>query len=172
MLIDGLKFKLMQLRPYVLYLIILFTILVVSISGCAGASPKTTGQTFNNTSVTMQDVDSALSDGPVFLEFGASWCEYCQQEKPIIQDLEKRYGSVTFINVDSDADWSLDSQFVVNGIPQMDVIVRKNPDESYLYVDAYGNTTKDLPASRIIGYTEESDLEKILNSAIAARKSG
>jgi thiol-disulfide isomerase/thioredoxin len=120
----------------------------------------------------MQDVDSALSNGPVFLEFGASWCEYCQEEKPIIQNLEKKYGSVTFINVDSDTDWKLDGQFIVNGIPQMDLIVRKNPDGSYLYVDAYGNTTIDMPPSRIIGYTEESDLEKVLDAAIAARESG
>lgn len=151
---------------------VVFTILAVLVGGCTGTAPKAAGQQLNDMNVTMQNIDTALNDGPVFLDFGASWCPYCQEEKPIIRDLEGKYGSVTFIDVDSDADWSLDSHFIVNGIPQMDVIVQKNPDGSYLYVDAYANVTRDLPASRIIGYTDEQDLEKVLDTAVDTRKSG
>lgn len=120
----------------------------------------------------MEDIDRKLADGPVFLEFGAEWCQYCQDEKPVIENLSKKYGSVAFIEINTDQDRPMAVSFMVNGIPQMDIIVRKNADGSYLYVGPDGNSTSDLQASRIIGFTGQEDLEKLMDVAIKARDRG
>jgi thioredoxin 1 len=117
----------------------------------------------------MGDVDAALAGGPVFIEFGAPWCQYCVEEKPIIEELKKEYTGVTFMDVNTDENNALPDAFYVGGIPQMNLIVKKNPDGSYLYADVYGKTTGDRKRSAIIGFTEKADLKTALDAALQAR---
>jgi thioredoxin len=114
-------------------------------------------------------IDAALADGPVLIDFGASWCSWCTKEKPILEELSLEYSNVTFIDVDVDENGSIADAYYVSGIPQMNVIVRKNADGSYLYADISGQTTDDRKASAIVGYTEMPDLKKTLDAAIKAR---
>jgi hypothetical protein len=72
--------------------------------------------------------------------------------------------------MDVDLNATLADEFYVNGIPQMHIIVRKNPDGSYLYIDPWGNVTTDRFQSRIVGYRERDQLKPLLDAAVAARQ--
>jgi thiol-disulfide isomerase/thioredoxin len=117
----------------------------------------------------MQSIDSALANGPVFLEFYTTGCEYCAQEKPIIDALKGEYPGVSFQEVNAIDNKNLANAFGVASVPQMDVIVKKNADGSYVYATIGGSTTGDRQGSRIIGFTAKSDLEKAINAALNAR---
>jgi thiol-disulfide isomerase/thioredoxin len=117
----------------------------------------------------MGDVDAALGSGPVVLELGASWCDWCQKEKPVMRSLAGQYPNVAFLDVDIDQSKAMKDAFYVSSVPQLAVIVKKNPDGSYLYVDPNGATTNDRYRSRIIGYQEAGALQSLINAAVAAR---
>ncbi len=118
----------------------------------------------------MGEIDAALQKGPVFVEFGAPWCHWCDEEKPVVRALSSDYGSVTFVDVDVDVNGTLADEFYVDGIPQLEIIVRKNPDGSYLYIDPRGNATTDRFQSRIVGFRERDQLRPLLDAAVAARQ--
>lgn len=117
----------------------------------------------------MQLIDSALPNGPVFLEFYTTGCEYCQQQKPIIDQLRSEYPGVTFLEVNAMDNKDLAKAFMVASVPQMDVIVKKNPDGSYVYATLSGSITGDRQGSRIIGFTEKSALKTAIDAALNAR---
>jgi thiol-disulfide isomerase/thioredoxin len=117
----------------------------------------------------MSEIDSALGHGPVLVEFGATWCYWCGLEKPGISNLSANFSGVTFLDIDSDENAKLADDFYVEGIPQMSIIVRKNADGNYLYVDPLGKTTTDRYASRLRGYLEYDELQPLIEAAIAAR---
>jgi thioredoxin 1 len=117
----------------------------------------------------MGEVDSALASGPIVMELGASWCDWCQKEKPVMRSLAGQYPNVAFLDVDIDQSGALKDAFYVSAVPQLEVIVRKNPDGSYLYIDPNGATTTDRSRSRIVGYQEEGQLKPLVNAAVAAR---
>ena len=77
--------------------------------------------------------------------------------------------SANTLDVDIDQSGALKDAFYVSAVPQLEVIVRKNPDGSYLYIDPNGATTTDRSRSRIVGYQEEDQLKPLVNAAIAAR---
>ena len=118
---------------------------------------------------TMGDIDAALASRPVLLELGASWCEWCQKEKPVLQGLAGQYGSMAFLYADVDQCKSLTDYFYVSSVPQLEIVVRKNADGSYLYIGPDGKTTTDRAKSRIIGYQEADALKPLINAALAAR---
>lgn len=153
-------------------LIICLACIVIFLSGCTGNDKAAVTPTpANNASTvnTMGDVDALLQKGPVFVEFGAAWCTWCTKEQPIIDDLKPNYPGITFVHVDTDENDVLPDAFAVSGIPQMDLIVSKNSDGSYTYIDPYGKKTNDRMSSRIIGYTEQDTLKGLLDAATAAR---
>lgn len=117
----------------------------------------------------MSEIDSALASGPVVLELGAAWCDWCQKQKPVMRSLAGRYPGVAFLYADIDQSGSLKDAFYVSSVPQLAVIVKKNPDGSYLYINANGGTTTDRYASRIIGYKDEGQLRPLVDAAVAAR---
>ena len=72
---------------------------------------------------TMADVDNALAQGPVFIEFETKECGYCKQQRPISEALASDYGGkVTFFFVDAAENRALAKQFQVSGVPQMAMI--------------------------------------------------
>jgi thioredoxin 1 len=117
----------------------------------------------------MGEIDSALASGPVVVELGAAWCDWCQKEKPVMRSLAGQYPNVAFMDVDIDQSKALKDAFYVSSVPQLEVIVKKNADGSYLYIDPNGATTTDKSRSRIVGYQEEGQLKPLVNAAVAAR---
>ena len=153
-------------KKYKAGFILVALVLVTLTAGCTTSAKPGVNATPDPV---MGDIDTALTGGPVFVEFGAPWCQYCVEEKPIIEELKKEYTGVTFMDVNTDENNALPEAFYVDGIPQMDLIVKKNPDGSYLYVDVYGKATGDRKRSAIIGFTEKADLKTALDAALQAR---
>ena len=145
--------------------ILLLAILIALVAGCVACPPVKPQEG----SGPMKAIDAALEKGPVFIEFGAPWCSWCTLQKPIVEELSGEYPGVSFIDVNTDENASLADAFYVNGIPQMNLIVRKDPDGSYLYVDIAGKTTNDRKKSAIVGYTEKAALKTALDAAVRAR---
>jgi thiol-disulfide isomerase/thioredoxin len=146
-------------RALAILALVAFTVMI---AGCAGKS-ATPGD------AKMAEIDTALRSGPVFAEFGATWCYWCDVEKPVIGNLSANYGRVTFVDVDADVNRTLADAFYVDGIPQMNIIVKKNSDGSYLYVDPLGNVTTDRIRSRIVGFHDYDELKPLMDAALAAR---
>ncbi len=96
----------------------------------------------------MSEVDAALASGPVVLELGASWCNACQQEKSVLLSLSSQYPGVAFMDVDADVNKQMQNLFNVGSIPQIEVIVKKNPDGSYLYIAPNGASTTNMENSK------------------------
>jgi thiol-disulfide isomerase/thioredoxin len=127
-------------------------------------------QPVTRATVSMADVDNALANGPVFLEFETSECSYCKQQHPISQQLQSDYaGKVTFLFLDANQNRDLARTFQVVSVPQMDVIASKSGG-TYTYVDTNGNPSTSIRSSKILGLTRRDALTKVLNSAIQMRK--
>lgn len=116
----------------------------------------------------LNQINSALQKGPVLLEFGATWCEYCQKTKPILQELATEYqGKATIMSVDVDNSPELTSYFGVDGIPDSAVIVGIKNNE-YVYMQENGEVTTDRSSARIVGYTDtvKQEFENVLDLAL------
>lgn len=147
--------------------------LLFLISGCIGqpskASPSPAGVSPTVDPV-MGQIDASLEKGPVFIEFGAPWCSWCEKQKPILNNLTNEYPGVYFYSVNTDENQELPDAFYVNGIPQMNMIAKKNADGTYLYIDPYGKPTADRRKSAIIGYTPIDQLRPVFDAAWEARR--
>ncbi len=120
--------------------------------------------------ITMADVDNALANGPVFLEFETSECSYCKQQHPISQQLQSDYaGKVTFFFVDANENRDLARAFQISSVPQMFVIASKT-DNKYTYVGENGKTSDSISASKLLGVHQRDQLQTILDAAIQLRK--
>ncbi|MBE0415998.1 MAG: conjugal transfer protein TraF [Dehalococcoidia bacterium] len=91
-------------------------------------------------------IDRALEQGkPAFLFFYREGCGACEDQKPIISVLESEYGDrIVFILVDYREEALAVSEFEVDKIPTMFLIVGKNEDGEYLVYQRFnGSTTED-----------------------------
>jgi len=88
-------------------------------------------------------IDTLLNDKPVFLFFYTDWCHFCQEQKPIIDDLEQEYADkVAFIRVNAEENPQAMNEFGVTGFPAMFLIVDKNVF-GYVYQEFRGFTEKE-----------------------------
>jgi len=90
-------------------------------------------------------IDELLAEGkPVFLFFYSDWCDFCQEQKPIIDELETGYnGSIAFIRVTADENPYAFVEFEVYGFPTMFLIVAEDED-GYVYQLFDGFTDKSV----------------------------
>ena len=129
-------------------------------SGCICRGPEA------GNNVDMAPIDEALVNGPVFIEFGATWCSWCAVQAPIIEELKAEYPNVTFMYVDIDQNGALADAFYVSSVPWMVVIVNKTGNGSYSYADASGQISESRASSAIVGYHEKPVLKKALDAAV------
>ena len=59
------------------------------------------------------------SSVPVLVDFSATWCEWCQKEAPVLQQLAQDRTDIKVVEIDYDANPSLVQQFNVNAIPRL-----------------------------------------------------
>lgn len=99
-------------------------------------------------------IDKVLSSGRfVFLFFYADWCHFCQQEKPIIAELEPLYSDeIIFIHLNNAKNPEAMEEFGVEGFPTMFLIYGKDNGE-YIY-------------QIFNGFTEKTILESVFTSLI------
>ncbi len=100
-------------------------------------------------------IDSALKEGkPVLLFFYTEGCPDCEQQKPIIRELEDEYSDrVVFIWIDFYKEEQAVREFDVSTVPTMLLINGKN-EEGY---DIY---------RRFVGFTEEGPLRDAIEHVL------
>lgn len=65
---------------------------------------------------------------PMLLDFSATWCGPCRMQKPILEELEKKYGDkVEFQVVDVDENQELASKYGIHAVPTL--IIQKDGAE-------------------------------------------
>ena len=110
-----------------------------------------TGNMTGNMTDDQTGMDGNVASGtkPVLMDFFATWCGPCKTQKPILEELENKYGDkVTFNAIDLDENQQLASEYGIYAVPTL--IILKDGVE----------------VKRFIGVTEgsvlASELDKIL----------
>ncbi|MBN2075813.1 MAG: conjugal transfer protein TraF, partial [Dehalococcoidales bacterium] len=113
-----------------------------------------------------REIELSLLEGtPVFLFFYANGCPYCEQQIPIVDELEAEYsGEIHFIRAENSACPQAIAEWGVTSVPYMFLIIKQAGD-SYLYRDFNGLTGEDILVATFDQYLETGSLpEETLRS--------
>jgi thiol-disulfide isomerase/thioredoxin len=136
---------------------------VMSITGAA-ATTATGGKVVEVTK--LDQINTALKKGPVFVSFVTKTCPHCKALAPTLKQLAKEYrGKATIISVDIKKSPGLAKYFGVRGVPDCSVIVGTNKGK-YVYMQQNGKTTTVRSKARIIDDRKINVYEKVLNYAV------
>lgn len=114
----------------------------------------------------LEQINTSLQRGPVFLKIGAEWCPTCRSMKPIIKELATEYGGkATIMSVDVDQSPKIVDYFGTRYIPDCSVIMGIENGE-YVYMQENGNVSKDRSQARIVGLRDKEVCEKLLDLAL------
>ena len=116
----------------------------------------------------LEQINTFLHKGPVFVEMKAKSCRPCQQMKPILEKLAAEYkGKATIASIDIYQSPELAKYFGGYNLPDAFVIVGTK-DGKYVYIDDDGNNTLDRSQARIIGLNAENKnrFERIIDRAL------
>ena len=159
------------MRKLVILQILLATLIIAT--GCTEKAPDNSTNSQNIQGVNsvvevtqLEQINTALQKGPVFLKIGAEWCEPCKEMKPILKDLATEYSrKATIMSVDVDKSPRLIDYFGVGSVPDSSVIVGIENNE-YIYMQEDGKVSKDRFQARILGLRDEQELKKSLDLAL------
>ncbi len=66
---------------------------------------------------TKQEIDALTSDHLVVVDAYADWCRPCKKVAPVLEELEKKYESITFLKFDADECEELAQEMGVTNLP-------------------------------------------------------
>ena len=94
---------------------------------------------------TSSEIDDILSSGKsVFLFLYVDWCHFCQQQMPIIDELEQEYAEkIAFVRINCEEHPNAMKEFGARGYPAMFLILGKADDGQYESQDLRGFTDKE-----------------------------
>jgi len=116
----------------------------------------------------LEQINTFLHKGPVFVEMKAQSCKPCQQTKPILEKLAAEYnGKATIASIDIYQSPELAKYFGGYNLPDAFVIVGTK-DGKYVYINDDGNSTLDRSQARIIGLNagNKNRFERIIDRAL------
>jgi len=116
----------------------------------------------------LEQINTFLHKGPVFVEMKAQSCKPCQQTKPILEKLAAEYkGKATIASIDIYQSPELAKYFGGYNLPDAFVIVGTK-NGKYVYINDDGNNTMDRSQAKIIGLNAENEnkFEKIIDRAL------
>ncbi|AKB28086.1 hypothetical protein MSSIT_1367 [Methanosarcina siciliae T4/M] len=114
----------------------------------------------------LEQINTSLQEGPVFLRIGAEWCSLCRAMSSTVNELASEYGeTATIILIDADRNPDLKTYFGVGHIPDFSVIVGVENGE-YVYMKSDGNVSKNRDQARLVGIMDKEVLEKVLDLAL------
>ena len=116
----------------------------------------------------LEQINTFLHKGPIFVEMKAQSCKPCQQTIPILEKLAAEYkGKVTIASIDIYQSPELAKYFGGYNLPDAFVIVGTK-NGKYIYINDDGNSTLDRSQARIVGLDAENKnrFEKIIDQAL------
>ena len=123
------------------------------------------------------------NDRPTFLEFYAEWCEVCKEMAPKVSALKEEYEdniNFVFLNVDNPKWDKFIRKFNVNGIPQVNLLDRKNnltstfigKQEKLVITNAMDQLVREEKSYEKNINAEFSPLKKIRTNEVTPRSHG
>ncbi|WP_048065776.1 thioredoxin family protein [Methanosarcina acetivorans] len=119
----------------------------------------------------LEQINTSLEKGPIFMRMGSKWCPDCRSMKPILEKLAVEYqGNATIAYMDVDQNPELAEYFGAKTIPDSFVIVDIE-NGTYVYMQKNGKISTDRNQARIIGLSGDSEddenvFERVLNFAL------
>ncbi|HEV7281708.1 MAG TPA: thioredoxin family protein [Pirellulaceae bacterium] len=113
--------------------------LLVGGAGCdiretrSGGSATTAASSVDLSGLPEEFVQTVSSSKPTVVDFYATWCGPCQEQKPHFAEVERQYGDVaTFLTVDVDEVPEMWEVFELEGIPTIMIFRNGEPVETLI----------------------------------------
>ncbi len=159
-----------------LFVLLILLVALLSTAGCSekilgNSTNSKVGPEKNNILIITQldNINTSLQKGPIFVEMGSKECHACRSMKLILEKLAVEYrGKTTIVSVDVDHSPDLAEYFDVKYLPDSFVIVGIENGE-YVYMQKNGKVSTDRSQARIIGLNGTNDeqmFEKIIDLAL------
>lgn len=158
------------MKKLIILLILLATVLFTA--GCTeNPDNSTSTQEIQEESVVvnltdLEQINTSVQEGPVFLKIGSEGCDACRQMEPILSDLAVEYrGQATVMSADIVQSPQLAAYFGIRYIPDSVMIVGIENKE-YVYMQEDGNVTTDRFQARVLGLNKKQVYEELMKRAI------
>ena len=107
---------------------------VGGIAGCdvretrSGGAPTTAASSADLSKLPEEFVQTISSPKPTVVDFYATWCPPCQEQKPLFAEAERQYGeAATFVTVDVDENPEIAEAYEIGGIPTLMIFKEGQP---------------------------------------------